>query len=202
MALEYFPLYTAYAPEHDVARTRDAKQSFKAKAVTYPMSFYQTLAKTGTKYLGQALLFKHGFNLSPMYRRSTARITEVTEDLLHVRIKLPLSYKNSNYVGSIFGGSLFSAVDPIPMVQLINLLGDDYAEIAFKRPARETLYAEFSYTPEELEGIKARVAAENEIDIVKTTQLVDQAGDTVFCEVRKTIYVADKAYYRAKRGRS
>ncbi len=172
------------------------------------MSFYQTLAKTGTKYLGQALLFKHGFNLSPMYRRSTARITEVTEDLLHVRIKLPLSYKNSNYVGSIFGGSLFSAVDPIPMVQLINLLGDDYvvwdksAEIAFKRPARETLYAEFSYTPEELEGIKARVAAENEIDIVKTTQLMDQAGDTVFCEVRKTIYVADKGFYRAKRGRS
>ena len=171
------------------------------------MSFYQSLAKTGSKYLGKAKLFKHGFNLSPMYRRSTARILSVSDDLLKVKSRVPLSYKNSNYVGSIFGGSMFSAVDPIPMVQLINLLGDDYvvwdksAEIFFKRPAREGLFAEFNYTTEELADIKARVATENEIDIVKTTQLTDQTGTTVFCEVRKTIYVADKVYYRAKRGR-
>ncbi len=169
------------------------------------MSFYQSLAKTGSKYLGKAKLFKYGFNLSPMYRRSTARITEVTDDLLEVKIRLPLSYKNSNYVGSIFGGSLFSAVDPIPMVQLINLLGDDYvvwdksAEISFKIPARETLFAVFTYTEAELSDIKARVLSEKEIDIVKTTRLTDKAGTKTFCEVRKTIYVADKAFYRQKR---
>jgi hypothetical protein len=110
-----------------------------------------------------------------------------------------------NYVGTIFGGSMFSALDPIPMVQLINLIGDDYvvwdksAQIIFKRPAREHLYARFSYTTEELEQIKARVATEKEIDIVKVTRLMDKAGTTTFCEVHKTIYVADKAHYRAKR---
>jgi hypothetical protein len=54
-----------------------------------------------------------------MYKRSTAKIIQVSEDLLNVRIKLPISYKNKNYANSIFGGSMFSAVDPIPMVQLI-----------------------------------------------------------------------------------
>lgn len=172
------------------------------------MSFYQKIASVGQKVFKRKTLFKYGFNLSPMYKRSTAKITEVSEDLLSVKIKLRISYKNRNYVSSIFGGSMFAAVDPIPMVQLINLLGDDYvvwdksAEIAFKRPAREHLYAEFIYTEEELADIKQKVSESNEIDIFKTTQLTNQSGDTVFCEVKKTIYVADKAYYKQKRARA
>ena len=83
------------------------------------MSIYKTIGTIGTKFIGRATLFKYGFNLSPMYRRSTGRIVTVSPDLLRVQIKLPISYKNKNYVNSIFGGSLFSAVDPIPMVQLV-----------------------------------------------------------------------------------
>lgn len=140
-----------------------------------------------------------------MYRRSTGRITKASEDLLHIQVKLPISWKNRNYVNSIFGGSMFSAVDPIPMVQLMNLLGKDYvvwdkaAEIRFRRPAREHLYAEFTYTLEELEEIKTQVAQKNEVEIEKITQLVNKDKSKVFCEVNKTIYVADKAYFKQKR---
>lgn len=169
------------------------------------MSIYQTIAKVGPKYVKKSSLFKLGFNLSPMYRRSTARITEVSEDLLHVKIKLPISFKNRNYVNSIFGGAMFSAVDPIPMVQLINLMEKDFviwdksAEVFFKRPARENLYAEFNYTSEELEKIKMEVQQHQEIEIVKTTHLTNLDQSVTFCEVRKTIYIADKAYYKSKR---
>ncbi|MEM9986225.1 MAG: DUF4442 domain-containing protein [Bacteroidota bacterium] len=169
------------------------------------MSFYQQIANFGSKFIKRPTLFKYGFNLSPMYRRSTAKITQVSEDLSQVRIVLPISYKNRNYVSSIFGGSMFSAVDPIPMVQLINLLGDQYvvwdksAQIAFKRPARENLYATFTYTPAEIDKIKAQVAQTQETEIVKTTQLTNQDGSKVFCEVQKTLYVADKAFYKEKR---
>ena len=169
------------------------------------MSFYQKVADLGKKVIPEHKLFKYGFNLSPMYRRSTARITSVSEDLLHVKIKLPISYKNRNYVNSIFGGSLFSAVDPIPMVQLMNLLGNEYvvwdksAEVFFKRPAKEHLYAHFEYTEEELAQIKARVQNENEIEIVKTTALQDKNASKTFCEVKKTIYVASKEFYKEKR---
>lgn len=169
------------------------------------MSLYQKLAEIGKKFIPEHTLFKLGFNLTPMYRRSTARIISTSEDLLTVKIKLPISYKNRNYVNSIFGGSMFSAVDPIPMVQLINLLGDNYvvwdksAEISFKRPAKENLFAEFTYTSEELENIKNQVEQENEIEILKTTQLTNKDKTIIFCEVQKTIYIADKNYFKEKR---
>ncbi|WP_350285059.1 DUF4442 domain-containing protein [uncultured Croceitalea sp.] len=169
------------------------------------MSFYQKLAEVGKKFVSEHKLFKYGFNLSPMYRRSTARIMETSEDLMFVKIKLPISYKNRNYVNSIFGGSMFSAVDPIPMVQLINLLDSNYvvwdkaANIRFKKPAKENLYAEFIYTVEELEAIKTGVLKNKEIEIVKTTQLTNKRGNVVFCEVKKTIYIASKDFYKRKR---
>ena len=169
------------------------------------MSVYQKVAEIGTKFFKKKVLFKYGFNLSPMYRRSTGRIIEVSEDLLSIKIKLPLTYKNRNYVNSIFGGSMFSAVDPIPMVQLINLIGDDCvvwdksAEIFFKRPAREDLYADFNYTFQEIEEIKDKVAKENEVEIIKTTLLKDKGNRNTYCEVKKVLYIASKEFYKEKR---
>ncbi|MEO0733301.1 MAG: DUF4442 domain-containing protein [Bacteroidota bacterium] len=169
------------------------------------MTLYQRLGQLAKRYNAQALLFKHGFNFSPMYRRTTARITEVSDDLLRVRIRLPISWRNRNYVGTIFGGSMAAATDPIAMVQLINLLGDDYVvwdkagTIRFRRPAKENLYAEFTYGEAELADIRRRVAETDEITIEKETRLTDQAGTTVYAEVSKTLYVANKAFYRAKR---
>ena len=102
---------------------------------------------------------------------------------------------------------MFAAVDPIPMVQLMNILGDDFvvwdksAEIFFKRPAKEDLYAEFTYTIDELETLKAKVIAENEVEIIKTTSLTDKNGEVVYCEVKKTIYVADKSFYKKKKAK-
>ena len=128
----------------------------------------------------------------------------VSEDLLNITIKLPISWKNKNYVDSIFGGSMFAAVDPFPMVQLMNIIGNDYvvwdksAEIFFKRPAKEDLYADFNYTLPELEEIKQRVKNENEIEIIKTTRLTNKDKSIVFCEVRKTIYVTSKELYKKK----
>ncbi|MFT5878924.1 MAG: hypothetical protein ACI8SA_002795, partial [Dokdonia sp.] len=127
------------------------------------MSIYQKIAKIGSKLIPRHKLFKYGFNFSPMYKRSTAKIVEVSDDLMNVRIELPLSYKNKNYVNSIFGGSMFSAVDPIPMAQLITLMGTNYvvwdksAEVFFKKPAKENLYANFNYTDKELTEIKEKV---------------------------------------------
>lgn len=169
------------------------------------MSIYQKIAKIGSKLISKHKLFKYGFNFSPMYKRSTAKIIMVSDDLFNVRIKLPLSYKNKNYANSIFGGSMFSAVDPIPMVQLINIIGTNYvvwdksAEVVFKKPAKENLYANFNYSEKELAEIKEQVSKENEIEIIKTTQLTNKEGTKVYCEVKKTIYIADKAFFKQKR---
>ncbi len=171
------------------------------------MSFYKKIATLGSKFIGKHHLFKHGFNWSPMYRRSTGKVVDISKDLMQVRIKVPISYKNRNYVNSIFGGSMFSAVDPIPMVQLINIIGEDYvvwdksAEIHFKRPAKEHLYADFTYTFEELDNIINRVQSENEIEITKVTTLTNKDRNIVYCEIKKTIYIANKKFYKEKRRR-
>ena len=142
-----------------------------------------------------------------MYRRTSAKVTYISEDFSKIQIKLPYSYKNANYVNTIFGGSMFSAVDPFPMTQLMNLIGDDYviwdkaAEIFFRRPAKEDLYAEFTYSIEELDEIKQKAKENNEFEIVKTTQLTNKDKSIVFCEVRKKVYIANKAFFKAKRSK-
>lgn len=169
------------------------------------MTFYRYLTRLAERLDARAFLFRHGFNFSPMYRRTTARLIYVSDDLHTIRIRLPISWRNRNYLGSIFGGSMAAATDPIAMVQLINILADAYTiwdkagEIRFRRPAREDLYAEFTYTPDELQQLRATVAERGETDITKEIQLTDQTGTTVYAEVRRTIYVADRAYHREKR---
>lgn len=168
---------------------------------------YQFLTRVSNRYFKNQKhkLFKVFFNLSPMYRRSTGRITSVTSDLSKIEIEIPLSYKNKNYVGTIFGGSLFSATDPIYMVQLIQLLGKDYvvwdksSVVKFKRPASANAYALFEFTAEEVATIKEEIKAKKELDIVKMVELTSKKDGRLFCEIEKTIYVADKEYYKEKR---
>ncbi|RLD86824.1 MAG: DUF4442 domain-containing protein [Bacteroidetes bacterium] len=166
---------------------------------------YATGAKLLGRYLKKNIIFKYGFNLAPMYRRTTGKVKYVSEDLMTINIKIPLSYKNSNYVGSMFGGSMTSATDPIFMVQLINILGDDYvvwdkeATIKFRRPVKETAYANFLFSPEEIEKIKSDVANKDEINVVKEVNITDKTGKVVFAKLIKTIYVADKSHFKKKR---
>lgn len=166
---------------------------------------YAAISNILKKFFKKSTIFKYGFNISPMYRRSTGKVLSVSDDLLSVQVKIPISYKNRNYVGSIFGGSLFSATDPVFMVQLINILEDSYvvwdkkAEIKFKRPAKENSYVDFTFTEEEIAEIKERVKEEKEIDLIKEIKITNKDASTVYAEVSKTIYIADKDYYKNKR---
>ena len=168
------------------------------------MITYKKLAELASIFVSKTKVLKFGFNLSPMYRRTSAKVIYISKDFLKIKIKLPFSYKNANYVNTIFGGSMFSAVDPFPMTQLMNLIGDDYvvwdkaAEIFFRRPAKEDLYAEFIYTEEELEEIKQKAHEQNEFEIVVTTKLTNKDKSIVYCEVRKRVYIANKAFFKQK----
>lgn len=163
--------------------------------------------KSGTellkRYFKVSTIYKYGFNWSPMYRRTTAKLVEVSEDLYHVKIRLKPNWKNRNYAGTIFGGSMLAATDPIYMIQLLQILGNDYVvwdkavEARYKRPARSTIYGEFVFTEEEIQGIKETVSEQHEMDFVKTMDLVDE-NDQVVATFNKTLYIADKRFYKEK----
>jgi acyl-coenzyme A thioesterase PaaI-like protein len=133
------------------------------------------------------------FNLFPAYRGTGARITYIADDFREVKVRLPLSLRTRNAVGTIFGGSMYGAVDPVYMIMLMRLLGrgftvwDKSAEIRFRKPGRATLYATFKIGEEELTEI--RTAAESSpIDRLFTVELVDAAG-VAHASVTKTIYI-------------
>lgn len=163
--------------------------------------------KSGTEFLKRffktSTIYKYGFNWSPMYRRTTAKLIDVSDDLHYVKIRLKLNWKNRNYSGSMFGGSMLAATDPIYMIQLIQILGNDYVvwdkavEARYKRPAKGTIYGEFIFNENEIEDLKLKVASTNEVDITKTMHLVDEKKN-IIATFNKTIYIAEKSYYKQK----
>ncbi len=170
------------------------------------MSFYHFVRNHVLPLFGEKkhILFKYIFNYSPMYSRTTAKIQELSKDLKYIQIKLPISYKNRNFARTIFGGSMYAAVDPIAVSQFVHLLGKDYvvwdksAQIAYKKPARVDLYADFNVTDDEIKNIKEILKTRNHTEIEKTVQLTNKDKSKVFCEVKRVVYIANKRYYKQK----
>ena len=139
-------------------------------------------------------LTRWGFNWFPAYRGTGAWVTYIASDWRETRIRLPLNIQTRNYVGTIFGGSIYGAVDPFYMIMLIRNLGKDYivwdkaATIRFKKPGRATLYARFALDEAELEAIRAELRSARSIDRVYRVDLTDAQG-VVYAEIDKVIYI-------------
>jgi len=137
------------------------------------------------------------FNLFPALRGTGAKVTYIADDFREVRVELPLSWRTRNYVGTIFGGSLYGAVDPMYMIMLIQLLGPGYivwdkaATIRFRKPGKSTLHATFKIDDAELDAIREATKSGEAIDRVYDVDLVDAAG-VVHASVAKTIYIRRK----------
>lgn len=138
-----------------------------------------------------------GFNLFPAYRRTGGRITYIRHDFREIIIQVPLNWKTRNYVGTIFGGSMFGAVDPIYMVMLIQIFGRSYeiwdkkASIRFRKPGRSTLTAQFQVDEEEITTIKEILSQQEKADRTYHIDLVDEDGD-ICAEVEKVIFFRRK----------
>ena len=143
------------------------------------------------------MIMRWGFNFFPAFRGTGGRITFISGDWREVRVKVPLSWRTRNYVGTIYGGSMYGAVDPIYMVMLIKILGPDYvvwdkaASIRFKKPGTGTLFAKFAITEEERTAIKAALAVAPSVERVYQVQLVDQEG-VVHASIEKTVHIRRK----------
>lgn len=140
-------------------------------------------------------LTRWGFNLWPCYRGTGARVTFIAADWREVRVRLPLSWRTRNYVGTIFGGSLYGAVDPFFMIMLMKNLGPDFvvwdkaASIRFRKPGRGALQATFKLDEAELVEIRRLLKDQPKVDRSYTIQLVD-GTDVVHAEVDKVIHIS------------
>ena len=144
----------------------------------------------------QKILFKM-MNFWPPFWGAGVHIDHISKDFMEVDVSLKLRFWNRNYVGTAYGGSLYSMSDPFYMLMLINLLGKGYivwdkaATIRFKRPGTTKVYAQFRLTPEQLREFKEELKGKNKIEPVLTVYIKDEEGH-VIAEVDKTLYIKKK----------
>lgn len=138
----------------------------------------------------------------PPYLGAGVRVLDVSKDLRSLTVEMPLRPWNRNYVGTHFGGSLYSLADPWFMLILLEHLGPGYvvwdksASIRFVKPGRGTVRARFEIPPERIAEIRAEADRAGRTEPVFQVAIVDEQGETV-AEVEKRVSVRTKAQERA-----
>lgn len=164
----------------------------------------RTIFKTDKKENFKTKVFRSRINFFPAFRRTSGRVCFISEDWKEVHVTLGLNWKTKNYVGAVFGGSIYGALDPVYMLQLMKILGDTYiiwdkaAAIKFIKPIKKNVFAKFLITDEILNKIISGVKSDNRLSIDMAVNFQDEK-EVVYAEVTKTIYIADKNYYKARK---
>ena len=125
------------------------------------------------------------------------RVRRLSDDFRAARVEMPLRWFNRNYVGTHFGGSLYSMTDPFLMIMLIRNLGPDYivwdksASIESVAPGRGTMVAEFAVDDAMLDALRAATAS-GEKHLPWFDIDVRDLDGSVVARVRKQVYVRRK----------
>ncbi len=136
-------------------------------------------------------------NLYAPFLGAGIRVKRLAPGWKEVDVEMKLRWWNANYVGTHYGGSLYSMTDPFFMVMLIENLGRDYivwdksATIRFKKPGRGTVFAEFRLTDQQIHEIKQALTTEKKIERIFTVEVKDESG-TVIAEVEKLLHIRKK----------
>lgn len=136
-------------------------------------------------------------NLWPPFLGAGIRVKRLQPDWKEIDVEMKLRRWNSNYVGTHYGGSIYSMTDPFLMLMLIENLGRDYivwdksASIRFRKPGTGTVTASFRLTEAEIQEIREALKTQEKIDRMFTVEVKDESG-TVVAEVQKQLHVRRK----------
>lgn len=125
------------------------------------------------------------------------RVTRLQSDWKAIDVEMKLRSWNSNYVGTHYGGSLYSMTDPFYMLMLIENLGRDYivwdkaATIRFRKPGKGKVTASFRLSDEQLADIRRRLETEDKVEPIFKVEVRDEAN-VVIAEVEKVLHVRKK----------
>lgn len=142
-------------------------------------------------------VYKFILNHYSPYKGAGIEVEKIDLKNYHIRVKMPLTYKNQNIVGVHFGGSLYSMVDPFYMLILMHHLGPKYvvwdkaATINFLSPGRSTVYADIRLDFAEIEQIKEATEDYQPVYRNYTLNIFDDSGLRI-AEVQKTLYIRRK----------
>ncbi len=136
-------------------------------------------------------------NIWPPFLGAGIRVKRLQPDWKEIDVEMKLHGWNSNYVGTHYGGSLYSMADPFYMLMLIENLGRDYivwdksASIRFRTPGRGAVSVSFRLTDDEIAGIREALKKEEKIDRTFQAEIKDESG-AVVAEVQKVVHIRKK----------
>lgn len=136
-------------------------------------------------------------NVWPPFLGAGIRVKRLQEDWKEIDVEMKLRRWNSNYVGTHYGGSLYSMTDPFFMLMLIENLGPDYivwdksAAIRFRLPGRGTVSASFRLSDQQLDEIRQALGSQEKIDRTFLVEVKDGSGN-VIAEVQKQVHIRRK----------
>jgi Domain of unknown function (DUF4442) len=136
-------------------------------------------------------------NIWPPFAGAGIRVVRLDADWRAIDVEMKMRFWNANYVGTHYGGSLYSMTDPFYMLMLIENLGREYivwdkaATIRFRKPGTGKMRTEFRLTSEKIDGIREALKTEWKVEPVFMVEIWDESGN-VIAEVEKTLHVRKK----------
>lgn len=136
------------------------------------------------------------FNYFSIFLSTVAKVTYLAADYKEIHLKLPLSWRTRNYVGTIFGGSMFASTNVLYLLVVKNLgegyiVWDKASCIRCKSPAKEPAYTKAVLSDEEIELMKTELLNTDKIDRVYFLDLIDDTSD-ICASIEKTIHIQNK----------
>lgn len=111
---------------------------------------------------------------------------------------MKLTRFNKNYVGTHFGGSLYSMCDPFYMLILMQHLGREYlvwdksASIDFRRPGRTKVKAYFKISEERIKSIIDEVDELGKCEPIFNVDVLDE-NEKLVATIEKKLWVKKKS---------
>lgn len=143
------------------------------------------------------LILKFGLNFFGPYLGAGIKITKIKKNWQSMEVIMKLRWFNKNIVGTHFGGSLYSMVDPHLMLMLMQILGKDYyvwdhsATIDFIRPGKGTVRSTLSILDSDLSEIYAKTEHGKKYLHNFNVNVIDSQGEVV-AQIKKILYVKKK----------
>ena len=144
-------------------------------------------------------LFKQLLNFYPPYLGAGVKVDYIRENWKELQVSMALRWYNKNAVGTHFGGSLYSMIDPHVMLLLMRLLGREYlvwdqsAEIEFVKATKKRVRAIIRISDRDLDEI-IRNTAKGEKYFAKFLLDIKDEDQELVAKVTKVIYVRKKVH--------
>lgn len=151
--------------------------------------------------LKKPTVLKYLINLWPPFWGTGIHVEYIANDFQEVIVGMKLRFYNKNYVGTHFGGSLFSMTDPFYMLMLFHTLGNEYivwdkaADIEFIAPGKDHVKAHFILTDSTMAEIKKQTTNGDKFFITLPVEIKDKS-DNLIAKLKRTIYIRKKNQYR------